>query len=280
MKKILSVIAICLLPFMGANAQNKNREDYLPKQGDWAIGVDVIPLLKCIGDGHGNENFGGGTPFTKDNSDFYLTSDASFLVKYMMTDNVALRANLGFMFGTNKQRGYVQDDKAFIQDPLSEDKLIDACNINTNGASINLGLEYRKGSRRVQGIFGAGILFAFQNRSYSYDWANEMTTANQRPSVSPSLGNHYINGYRLTERKSDGNFYTGLTGSIGVEWFVAPKISLGAEVNLTAYYMFGTQSYTKTEGYNTSLGKLEERTDLDSPATKVSASAPRALAAH
>ena len=29
--------------------------------------------------------------------------------------------------------------------------------------------------------------------------------------------------------------------------------------------MFGSQSYQKTEGYNTTLGKIEERTDLSSP---------------
>ncbi|OUO02037.1 outer membrane beta-barrel protein [Bacteroides clarus] len=266
MKKILSVFIICLLPLMGANAQEKAAKQYLPKAGDWAIGVNVIPLLKHIG-GNNNDTFGGGSSFTKDNSDFNLIPDVSILAKYMLTDNIALRANVGFMFGADKHRGYVQDDKALLDNPLSEDKIIDACRVSNNGMSLNLGMEYRKGSKRVQGVFGAGVLFAFQTQKYTYEWANEMTTVNQQPSISPEFSGNgiYSNGYRPLETKDNGTFYTGLTGSVGVEWFVAPKISLGAEVNVTAYYMFGSQSYQKTEGYNTTLGKIEERTDLSSP---------------
>ena len=35
MKKILSVFIICLLPLMGANAQEKAAKQYLPEAGDW-----------------------------------------------------------------------------------------------------------------------------------------------------------------------------------------------------------------------------------------------------
>ena len=131
MKKILSVFIICLLPLMGANAQEKAAKQYLPEAGDWAIGVNVIPLLKHIG-GNNNDTFGGGSSFTKDNSDFNLIPDVSILAKYMLTDNIALRANVGFMFGSDKYRGYVQDDKALLDNPLSEDKIIDACRVSNN----------------------------------------------------------------------------------------------------------------------------------------------------
>ena len=268
MKKILSIIAICLLPLMGANAQKKSDKQYLPEQGDWAIGVDVVPLLKCIGDGHSTNNFGGGAPFTRDNDKFQLVPDVSILAKYMLTDKVALRANLGFMFGSDQNRYYTTDDKALFDNPLSEDKVVDAHRFSNNGMSLNLGVEYRKGSRRVQGVFGAGVLFAFQTQKTTYDWGNEMTITNQQPSTAQDAQYIYINGYRTTECKNNGTFYTGITGSVGVEWFVAPKISLGAEVNVTAYYMFGSQAYRKSEGYNTSLGKIEEKTDLVSPGNR------------
>ena len=74
------------------------------------------------------------------------------------------------------------------------------------------------------------------------------------------------NNYRLLKTNGSGSdFYTGVTGSAGIEWFVAPKISLGAEVNLSLYYIFGNQDYTESEGYNPSTGKVETRTDLVSP---------------
>ena len=89
-----------MLPW-GANAQEKAAKQYLPEAGDWAIGVNVIPLLKHIG-GNNNDTFGGGSSFTKDNSDFNLIPDVSILAKYMLTDNIALRANVGFMFDPTK----------------------------------------------------------------------------------------------------------------------------------------------------------------------------------
>lgn len=259
MKKIFSIVMAGLLPFMGMNAQEKAEKQYLPEAGDWAVGVNVMPLLKAIG---GNDlgavnKFGGSVaPFTE---------DVSILAKYMLTDKTALRANVGFMFGTDKNRQYVQDDKALLDNPLSEDKVVDAQRINQNGMSLNLGMEFRKGSKRVQGVFGAGVLFAFQKTKYKYEYGNAMTSANQQPTAYDWGGGVYQNGYRPLEEASNGTFYTGLTGSVGVEWFVAPKISLGAEVNIVAYYQFGSQQYKKSEGYNSALGAVEERTDLTSP---------------
>lgn len=262
------------MPFVGTNAQTKKSEkDYLPKQGDWAIGVDVVPVLKYIGNAfNGNTDNSidhlGGTPFTKGNSFFNsdLMPDVSISGKYLLTDEWALRANLGLMIRSEYKRVYTTDDKAAISNPLGDEKVIDKARTARNGMSLSLGAEYRKGSKRVQGVFGAGILFAFQQNKTKYEWGNQMTITNQQPSISPDLGVTYQNGYRLLEGFGDAStFYTGITGSAGIEWFVAPKISLGAEVNLTAYYVFQPQQYKKSQGYNAAMNKIEERTDLTSP---------------
>ena len=259
MKKIFSIVMAGLLPFLGMSAQEKAGKQRLPEAGDWAVGVNVLTLLKAVG---GNDltavnKFGGSVaPFTE---------DVSILAKYMLTDKTALRANVGFMFGTDKQREYVQDDRALLDNPLGDDKVVDAQRINRNGMSLNLGMEFRKGSNRVQGVFGAGVLFAFEKTKYKYEYGNAMTDANQQPTIYNWGGSGYANGYRPLEVASDGTFYAGLTGSVGVEWFVAPKISLGAEVNVVAYCQFGSQEYRKSEGYSTALGRVEERTDLTSP---------------
>ena len=36
-------------------------------------------------------------------------------------------------------------------------------------------------------------------------------------------------------------------------------------LNLSLYYIFGTQTYVESEGYNATLGKVETRTDLYAP---------------
>ncbi|MDE7374426.1 MAG: hypothetical protein K2M86_03740, partial [Odoribacter sp.] len=72
----------------------------------------------------------------------------------------------------------------------------------------------------------------------------------------------------LTQFNKGANVYVGLTGSAGVEWFVAPKISLGAEVNLSLYYMLGKQTYLESESYNATLGRVEKRVELKSPGNR------------
>lgn len=279
MKKLISIITIiCLLPLMGVSAQEKAEKQYLPEEGDWAIGIDVVPLLKYVGNAFNGSQENeieslGGSPFTKNNRNFrnrMLMPDVSIMGKYMLTDEWALRANVGIMVRSEYDRRYVQDDKAALLNPLSNDKVIDKAHHSRNGMSIAVGAEYRKGSKRVQGVFGAGLLFAFQNDKTTYSWGNEMTTINQNPSIAFDRNNETMLGdNRILKNNGQGSdFYTGITGSAGVEWFIAPKISLGAEVNLSLYYLFGNQTYIESEGYNTSTQKIETRTDLVSPGNR------------
>lgn len=273
MKKILSIFTLCLLIANLSPAQEKTTT-YLPEEGDWAIGVDALPILRYAGNiFNGNtdnkyiDNISG-RPFVNTNKRFTdrgLVPDVSIMGKYMLTDEWGLRGNIGFMFRSIHDNRYVRDDRALALNPLSEDKVIDYAHYKRNGASIMLGAEYRKGQRRVQGVFGMGVLFAFQNDNTSYTYGNELTDINQRPSTSFSEV-YDDNGYRVIKTNGKGSdFYTGLTGSAGFEWFVAPKISLGAEVNLSLYYILGNQDFEESEGYNTSSGKIEKKTDLISP---------------
>lgn len=273
MKKILSIIMIGLLPLMGVSAQEKAQKNYLPEEGDWALGIDVVPLLKYVGNafnGNTSNELNGlsGTPFTKGTifDDKTLMPDVSIMGKYLLTDEWALRANVGIMIRSKYERNYVRDDKAAALNPLSNDKVIDKAHYMKNGMSIMLGAEYRKGSKRVQGVFGAGLLFAFMNNKDTYTYGNEMTSINQDPTDLSPANDLIPAGYRVLTNNNDGsNFYTGITGSAGVEWFVAPKISLGAEVNLSIYYLFGNQRYVESEGYNALYQRVEKRTDLVSP---------------
>ena len=257
MKKLISIITIiCLLPLMGVSAQEKAEKQYLPEEGDWAIGIDVVPLLKYVGNAFNGSQENeieslGGAPFTKNNKNFrnrMLMPDVSIMGKYMLTDEWALRANVGIMVRSEYDRRYVKDDKAALLNPLSNDKVIDKAHHSRNGMSIAVGAEYRKGSKRVQGVFGAGLLFAFQNDKTTYSWGNEMTTINQNPSIAFDRNNETMLGdNRILKNNGQGSdFYTGITGSAGVEWFIAPKISLGAEVNLSLYYLFGNQTYIES----------------------------------
>ena len=246
----------------------------MPEEGDWALGIDVVPILKYIGnafngtDGSNGLDHVGGTPFTSGHfGNQGLMPTVSIMGKYMLTDEWAVRANVGLMISSANDKAYSIDDKALAENPFSEAKVVDGARYDRNGMSMLLGAEYRKGARRIQGVFGAGLLFAFQNSKETYSWGNALTEINQSP-TSHAFANMPTlpTGYRALKQNGAGSdFYLGLTGSAGIEWFVAPKIALGAEVNLSLYYIFGTQTYVESEGYNATLGKVETRTDLYAP---------------
>lgn len=274
MKKIIAIIlSACLFPAM-LWAEDKEQKQYLPEEGDWALGIDVVPILKYIGnafngtDGSNGLDHVGGTPFTSGKfGNQGLMPTVSVMGKYMLTDEWALRANVGLMISSANDKAYSTDDKALAENPFSEAKVVDGARYARNGMSMLLGAEYRKGSRRIQGVFGAGLLFAFQNSKETYSWGNALTEINQSPTshTFPNMPT-LPSGYRaLTQNEAGSDFYLGVTGSAGIEWFVAPKIALGAEVNLSLYYIFGTQTYVESEGYNATLGKVETRTDLYAP---------------
>lgn len=274
MKKLIVIIlSACLFPAM-LWAEEKQQKQYLPEEGDWALGIDVVPILKYIGNAFNGTNGSnelshvGGTPFTSGHfGNQGLMPTVSIMGKYMLTDEWAVRANVGLMISSANDKAYSIDDKALAENPFSEAKVVDGARYDRNGMSMLLGAEYRKGARRIQGVFGAGLLFAFQNSKETYSWGNALTEINQSP-TSHSFANMPTlpTGYRALKQNGAGSdFYLGLTGSAGVEWFVAPKIALGAEVNLSLYYIFGTQTYVESEGYNATLGKVETRTDLYAP---------------
>lgn len=278
MKKLLLIaVAVCMLPLAvsaqetGATKKDKANKVYLPEQGDFSIGFNAAPLFQYVGQLFNGATSNtlkplGGEPITE-NLHGYNKSDIaptiSLMGKYMLTNEWALRANVGFMVRSQINKSYVTDDKAAALDPLSDSKVIDQQKISKHGASLMLGAEYRKGKRRVQGVFGMGVLFGLQQHRLSYTYGNELTSLNQNPTTNNTQA--WNGSYRIDKKKNASDVFLGVTGSAGIEWFVAPKISLGAEVNLNLYYIFGGQEWTTSTGYNSALGRVEQRTDITSP---------------
>lgn len=274
MKRVFIIITACLFTLGTTFAQTveSKQKSYLPEKGDWAIGIDLKPVLNYVGNiFNGNTNntvdyLGGEAVANKlDGWNNSITPSASIMGKYMLNNNFAIRANIGLLLKSDVNNAYVQDDKNAVLDPLNESKLIDSQKSKKNGMSLMLGAEYRKGTKRVQGVFGVGALLGFQNTTTKYNYANQITSINQTPSTSLVAPQAAINGYRVTKQKGASDVFYGVTGSAGVEWFVAPKISLGAEVNLCIYGISGGQQYKESEGWNNSTQTVETRYDLSSP---------------
>jgi opacity protein-like surface antigen len=268
MKKILSLLLAAGMALSSLSAQETEKKQYLPEAGDWAIGFDAKPILNYVGNifnGNTNNTL---SPLGGESSLDYGPT-VSIMGKYMLTDNFAVRANLGVNVSNVTDRAYVRDDKAFFLNPLSQNKLVDSRLTKNMGMSLMAGVEYRVGEKRIQGVFGGGLLFAFQNESKSYTYGNAMTEINQRPSsefgIFATDGGYYRT---LKNWNSTADIYAGLALTAGVEYFVAPKVALGAEVSLCGYYKFGNQSYSQYEWYNDATEAVEIWTELNSPGNR------------
>ena len=269
MKKVLVFILAAGLAVVSASAQDTEKKQFLPEKGDWSIGFDAKPVLQFVENVFSESTDVIDSPVIGGEPSLQYGPTVSLMTKYMLTNNLAFKANLGVLVSNDKTAGYVTDDAAKILDPLSLAKVTDMKTKRKTGISVMAGLEYRVGKKRVQGIFGGGLLFGLEKELGLYSYGNQMTIINQKPSVASQLGEVYDdNLYRpLKTFAFSPNYYAGLVGTAGVEAFVAPKIALGAELSLCASYTIKQQTYAISEGYNPSSKVIEVRTDLIAPMT-------------
>ena len=183
MKKIiLSLVAV--FAFGAVSAQDlvsSKGEQYLPKQGDWAIGFKVNDAIRFVGnafngntDNDANDLFVAKNPLNYSQGVFSPTSIITLVGKKFDTDNTATRYTASFNFN------------------LSKAKDVDA--VTAFGLVAGYGKEWRKGTTRLQGYYGADALVGF---------------------TSPA--------------KKQFGFGLGVNGFAGVEYFIFPKVALGAE---------------------------------------------------
>lgn len=255
---ILTAIALCSLPF---TAQAQSEEDYLPKAGDLGLSVSANPLSQIAT----------GVSYTQP-----LVSIAG---KYMVSDKSALFLNVGWIYNYNHNNYYADDDAALYLDPFSRAKVIDTEENHITGLNVSFGGERRIGKGKVQGVFGGGIMYAFSYYDTRYSYGNAITSINQQPSINDDFYYYYdaivdnpdvpgVSYQRyLNKFNTTPTHYIGLTGYAGVEWFVAPKVSVGAKLYLTAAYRFSSGDYYTAEGYNYLTGQVEEWTELLSPSS-------------
>lgn len=250
MKKLLFAASL-VVASLTVNAQDegftsKNGHQVLPEAGNWGLSIDAIPVLNFVGNAF-NFNAGGtantvsnnyaGTPFT---------SGAVPVVtgRKMLDANTAIRARFGVNLYSNTVKTRVNVLPATTPVTYTEDKV-------TNKASnfyISGGLEKRKGSHRVQGIYGAELVVAVvANQNTKYEYANAINAQNPV-------------GSRVLEEKRGNTLSVGPRAFVGVEYFFAPKISLGAEFGYGIYLQKTGASETTSEGWSAVNSAVETTT--------------------
>jgi len=285
MKKLISILlaAVIALPMMAGDRptpEERANADYsawLPQQGDWSFGLNVNPIATFIGNlfnGSTGNVLGRitGESLSSNNklAPTAIPNMASIMGTYMVTDNLAVRANIGIGVNHWNSRVYVRDDYAHFLNPYSTLEGLDKRSSLNVGASFAAGVEYRIGKRRVQGVFGGGLVYGFWGlNKNAYSYYNAITKDNQNPTngglytgaVNPKFTTDYtfIDNPRLLSQYTVGSTHMmGLYGSVGVEWFVAPKIALGLSVNVLVDYQWNPAHAEVWEGWNHFTEQREE----------------------
>ena len=244
-----------------AQRANWKPEDFLPKAGSWALSINANPFLNPAYifdfDDYYDESGIGGI-----GGSAYLSPVLSIAGKYMITDNLGIRLNIGWLYNLESRGAYIRSDIALDEYGQSTANVVDRQNYHNAGASFNVAAEYRIGKRRVQGVVGGGLIYAFNYIGINYSYGNAITPENPSPSFHAF---YYDSPYRAGfssvryTRQFYGSptHYLGLMGFVGVEWFISPWFSLGAEVNVAAVYNWTQKLYYEAEGFNENTKQQE-----------------------
>jgi len=243
-KKVLLVAAL----FVGATTfaqdglTSKKGEAILPEAGDWAIGFDAAPLLNYAG------NFFGKTAANNTDSVNWLGSNKGLALqgKYFKDESTAYRASFRVGFGGDSKDTYFGG--------ANGDSLVNNLS-NSNGFNLILGvgLEKRKGSTRIQGYYGGDFTFGLLGGG--------STTNEYGVALDPTV----VSGPRTLKVSNGNTFHIGLRGFIGVEYFFAPKLSIGAEYGYGLSMNNVGDSETTTESSNgTAVTEITVKTGNES----------------
>lgn len=231
-----------------ATVTNKFGHHILPVAGDYALGIEATPFLKYLGNMfNGNAN---------NLSPEFEGFRSQLYGKYFLTDNTAIRARLSFDFGSYQESHTVTQDPVSPLNPLKT--TVDYCTFNSSDIMLNVGYEFRRGYRRLQGFYGAEVGLGYKSITKKYSYGNIMTAANQAP-TSWDFDNDVeaSTTSRLLQDRSGMIINAGLNGFVGIEYFVAPKLSIGGELQLGVFGHISTWGSSKFEQYNAHTGNVE-----------------------
>ena len=206
-KSILCVaMALGLTTAFAQDLTSKKGEKYLPEAGDWSIGADASPFLEYAG------NFFGKTALNPSPSLNFANGGMMLQGKMFKDEKTAYRVGLRIGFGS------VTTHNA-LTNAIDSVSLAKDISTSTMNIGLSAGLEKRKGAGRLQGFYGAeaGIMFG-GGGTVTNTYAMALTDA-RNPGVT----------MRTAETVTGSTFTFGARAFAGVEYFILPKISIGAE---------------------------------------------------
>jgi hypothetical protein len=239
MKKVvvLLVLTFSISSIFAQELVSKKGEQFLPKQGDWAISMCADPIFNFVGNMF-NGNTSNGSPTAS-----WLNGNQTIVGKKFIADDQAYRAILRLGFVNQTFKNFV-DDNTVTTAPTFPDafpQVTDKLKITNMNIGIGVGKEFRKGVNRLQGFYGADVMLWVSSSSAKLTYGNEMsdtTIAASGVTTTPTSTTWSPTGavlavsplaVRTLSAKSGMTIGFGIRGFIGAEYFIFPKIAIGAE---------------------------------------------------
>lgn len=238
-KSVIQILLLCVFTLCTVNtgsAQslvNKEGDTILPRKGNWGISLDATKLLRR-------------TQFD------FVSSTQAINVRYFKDEKTVYRigARIGFNSYVTREK---EIDRAAAASTIIAYPAPRALKSNTwqrNAATygVSFGLEKRRGSSRLQGIYGVegAIFISTLNDKFSYgnvlnaNPSSPITVSADDAMSSLNFGSANnidtvpaIQGVqgaaRITERKQTPAVSIGVRAFLGAEYFFLPKMSIGGE---------------------------------------------------
>lgn len=231
MKKQVLLFVLCAVFSLGATAQtssmsSKNGHEILPQAGDYSLSMDAVPVVNFAlnamnimsDNGQGAQAPGYVTGF-----------DQVIVGKQFISATEAYRVRVGLGFGSNASTTYYNDANG------------DEQSVSNNASTMNIilaaGKEMRRGHNRLQGYYGYEALLGLSSASTSSEWSESITdAADQSP--------------RTLSTSTGMGFGLGARAFTGVEYFFAPKMSIGAEFGWGVGFSVQGRGSTEVEAIN------------------------------
>lgn len=221
MKKIFTIAMLFLVnSVLAQNAQltNKKGHQILPRTGDFSVGVNANPLLDFALNAVNIMNNTGQTA--------ELPAGINGIsMKYFLKDNIALRASVELDRNRGTYRSFFDNPIDVFNEVEIPGELVDVEKWIENETFVSVGFEMRRGYNRLQGYYGADIGIQLMRES-------ETTEYGQAYTKEAADAGYMLGGDERLLSYSERVLAFGLRPFVGVEYFIAPKISLGAEYGL------------------------------------------------
>jgi hypothetical protein len=235
----------------------------LPEEGEWALGISATPFLTYTGNIlNGNvNNVAPGFNFVNN-----PTNSIALFGKYIVDANTAYRVRFNASVNTQLDKAVIALNEvdpdvnfpAFTEDWRKTDN---------QTVVLAAGLEKRRGKSRVQGIYGGELVLGMVGQKRTYQYGNTMSQDFNVPTTNNFGDNNVVGVTRVLENKTGAVLFAAARGFIGVEYFIAPKFSIGGEFGYSFTFRTAARTLVTTERWDALTNSIQEiKTDVGTPA--------------